>query len=70
METTQENNTFKRRSFFLRVFGGIAGGWIARNLFSGFIRTTTNTGSKEIVQVTINPLAVPRMNKDATSHGA
>jgi hypothetical protein len=70
METIQDKNTFKRRSFFVRLFSGIAGAWIAGNLFSGMVRTATNTGNKEVVQVTINPLAVPRTNKDAISHGA
>jgi hypothetical protein len=70
METTQDKYPHSRRSFFVRLFNGIAGAWIAGNLFSGMVRTATNTGNKEVVQVTINPLAVPRTNKDTISHGA
>jgi hypothetical protein len=70
METTQDKTTLKRRSFFIRIFGGIAGGWIAGNLFSHIVRTTTVAGNKEIVQVKINPLAVRRTKKETTSHGA
>jgi hypothetical protein len=70
MDSSQDNITFKRRSFIMRLFGGITGGWIAGNLFSGIIRSTTPTKSKKAIQVRINPLAVPRSNKDATSHGA
>jgi len=68
METTQDK--FKRRSFFKRLLGGIAGGWITGNLFSGIVRSTSFLKNSEEVRVAIDPLAVPRMNKDATSHGA
>jgi hypothetical protein len=68
METTQDK--FKRRSFFKRLLGGIAGGWITGNLFSGIARSTAFFKNSEKVQVTIDPLAVPRINKDAASHGA
>jgi hypothetical protein len=70
METTQEKYSHSRRSFFVRLFSGITGGWIAGNLLSRIVRPTTFTGSKEVVQAKINPLAVPRMNKDSISHGA
>jgi hypothetical protein len=70
METTHDRITLKRRSFFIRLFGGIAGGWIAGNLFSGIVHTTKVIGSKKAIQVRINPLAVPRMNKDGPAHGA
>jgi hypothetical protein len=64
METTQGKITIKRRSFFGRLFTGIAGGWIAGNLFTHVVRSTAIPKSKEEVQVTINPLAVPRSEKD------
>ena len=70
MEITRDMLTFKRRSFLKRLFGGIAGGWIAGNLFSDMVHFTTGSKNKKVVQVTINPLAVPRTNKDITSHGA
>jgi hypothetical protein len=70
METTQDKRTIKRRSFIMRLFGGITGGWIAGNLFSGIVRSTAVAKNNEPVQVIINPLAVPRTNKDVTSHGA
>ena len=70
MGTTQDRITLKRRSFFIRLFGGIAGGWIAGNLFSGIVHTAKVIGSKKTIQVRINPLAVPRTDKDATAHGA
>ena len=70
MEIMQDKNTYKRRSFIMRIFGGIAGGWIAGNLFPGIERSTALTKSKKAIQVRINPLAVPRSNKDAKSHGA
>ena len=70
MEITRDMLTFKRRSFLKRLFGGIAGGWIAGNLFSDMVHFTTGSKNKKVVQVTINPLAVPRTNKDITSHDA
>ncbi len=70
METTQNHHTFKRRSFFKRLAGALAGGWIAGNLFPGIMRSTTNPGKNEPMQITINPLAVPRTKQDGTSHGA
>jgi hypothetical protein len=70
METTQDKITLKRRSFFIRLFGGIAGGWIAGSLFSGIVRATKIIGSREAIQVRINPLAVPRTDKDDTAYGA
>ncbi|MCX6122389.1 MAG: hypothetical protein NTX44_12340 [Ignavibacteriales bacterium] len=70
METTQEKYSHSRRSFFVRLFSGIAGGWIVGNLFSSLVRSTTGTGSKRVVQAKINPLAVQRTNKDSISHGA
>ena len=70
METTQEKYPHSRRSFFVRLFSGIAGGWIVGNLFSSLVRNTTVIGSTQVVQVKINPLAVPRTNKDTISHGA
>jgi len=70
METSQENNIYKRRSFMMRLFGGIGGGWIVGNLFTGIVRSMTLTKSKNAIKVRINPLAVPRTNKDATSHDA
>jgi hypothetical protein len=54
----------------MRLFGGIGGGWIAGNLFTGIVRSITLIKSKKAIQVRINPLAVPRTNKDATSHDA
>jgi hypothetical protein len=69
METTQNTITFKRRSFFLRLVSGIAGGGIAENLFSRFVHTTRSTKSNETVQVIMNPLAIPRATKNGTSHG-
>jgi hypothetical protein len=68
METAQDEHTFERRSFFLRLFGGIAGGWVAGKFFSGMVRTIRVIESNEVVQVKINPLAVSRSNKDAISH--
>jgi hypothetical protein len=70
METTRDTITFKRRSFFRRLFGVSVGGWIAGNLFSDIVHFTTGSKNKKAVQVTINPLAVPRTNKDITSYGA
>jgi len=70
METTHDKHTLRRRSFFVRFFSGIAGGWITGNLFSSIVRTTKITGSKEVIQVKINPLAVSRTKKDSASHGA
>ena len=70
METRPDKITYKRRSFMMRLFGGIGGGWVAGNLFSGIVRSTTLTKNKKAIQVRINPLAVPRTNKDATSHDA
>jgi hypothetical protein len=70
METTEDKITLKRRSFFKRFFGGIAGGWLAGNLFPDIVHTTTIAKRKKEVQVTINPLAIPRMKKDTVSHGS
>jgi hypothetical protein len=70
METTQEKYPQSRRSFFVRLFSGIAAGWIVGNLFSSLVRSTTVIGSKKVVQAKINPLAVPRTKKDTISHGA
>jgi hypothetical protein len=70
MDTIQDKTAFKRRSFIMRLFGSIAGGWIVGNLLSGIVHSTTLTKSKISVQAKINPLAVPRTNKDAISHGA
>jgi hypothetical protein len=69
MKPTQEN-VFKRRSFFIRILGGIAGGWIAGNLFSGILHSTAVQKTNEDVQVRINPLAVSRAKKDTNTHGA
>jgi hypothetical protein len=70
METTQDKIDLKRRSFFIRLLGGIAGGWIAGNVFSGMIRSTAVTKSNEEVKVRINPLAVSRAKKDTNTYGA
>jgi len=70
METGQNKQTLRRRSFFMRLIGGIVGGWITGNLFSGIVRSTALTQNKKAIQVKINPLAVPRTNKNNTSHGA
>ena len=69
METTQQTRTFKRRSFFLRFLGGVTAGWIAENLFSGFVHTTRRRKGDDIVQVHINPLAIPRVTIKGTPHG-
>ena len=69
METTQDRPTFKRRSFFIRLLSGIAGVWTAGNLISGIVRSTARKKSKETIQVTINPLAVPRTKNEMNSHG-
>jgi hypothetical protein len=70
METPQDKIVFKRRSLFIRLLGGIAGGWMAGNLFSGILRTTAGVKSNEEVKVRINPLAVSRAKKDTTIHDA
>jgi hypothetical protein len=69
MDHKQMNILFKRRTFFLRVIGGIAGGWMIGNLFSGIGRSTAEVKNNNAVQVSINPLAVPRSMKEAASHG-
>jgi hypothetical protein len=70
MESRSDKITFKRRSFMARFMGALAGGWTAGNLLSGIARSTTRATSNRSVQIKINPLAVPRTNKDSTSHGA
>ena len=70
METPQSNFVFKRRSFFIRLLGGIAGGWMAGNLFSGILRATAGDKNMEEVKVRINPLAVSRVKKEPKTHGA
>jgi hypothetical protein len=69
METIQDTYLQSRRSFFVRLFSGVAGGWIAGNLLSRIVRTKTISESTNVVQVTINPFAVPRTKKDTISHG-
>jgi hypothetical protein len=69
MEQKQTNIPFKRRSFFIRVLGGIAGGWLIGNLFSGFRRSIADMKNHDAVQVSINPLAIPRATKETVSHG-
>jgi hypothetical protein len=69
METTQQTSTFKRRSFFWRLLGGVTGGWIAGNLFSGFAHITRRIKNDDIVQVHINPLAIPRATRKGAPHG-
>ena len=70
MKTIEDKNVYKRRSFIIRVFGGIAGGWVAGNLFPGIERSTALIKSNKAIQVKINPLAIPRSNKEEKSHGA
>jgi len=70
METPQDKYSLKRRSFFIRLLGGIAGGWIAGNLFSGILRSTAVYKSNKKVKVRINPLAVSRVKKEPKTHGA
>lgn len=70
METRQNTYPHGRRSFFVQLFSGLAGGWMAGNLLSRFVRPKTVPGNKNVVQVMINPFAVPRTNKDTRSHGA
>jgi hypothetical protein len=69
VEIRKDIPPIKRRSFFLRLFGGIGGGWMAGNLFSKRVHSTSVALSNEEVHVTIHPLAVPRMKKDVISHG-
>ena len=69
MEPIKDIPPIKRRSFFLWLFGGIAGRWLAGNLFSKLVHSTSVAKSNKEVQVTIHPLAVPRMKKDVISHG-
>jgi hypothetical protein len=55
----------QRRVFFVRILGGIIGGLMAGSLVPKFLRRTP--GKKNIdanVQVSINPLAVPRTDKE------
>ena len=47
METTKDKHTLKRRSFFIRLFGGIGGGWMAGNLFSKLVHSTSGALSNE-----------------------
>jgi hypothetical protein len=70
METTQDKIALKRRSFFIRLLGGIAGGWIAGNVFTVKRRSTAVHRSNDEVKVRINPLAVSRTKKDSETHGA
>jgi hypothetical protein len=70
MDTPHDKFVLKRRSFFIRLLGGIAGGWMAGNLFSGILRSTAVHKSNEKVKVRINPLAVSRTKKDSETHGA
>jgi hypothetical protein len=70
METTQDKIALKRRSFIIRLLGGIAGGWMAGNVFTGKRRSTAVHRSKEEVKVRINPLAVSRTKKGTKIHGA
>ncbi|RPI04700.1 MAG: hypothetical protein EHM64_09080 [Ignavibacteriae bacterium] len=61
--------TLKRRSFVLRALAGLSGGWLAGHLFSGMTFSTGIAKKNKPVQVIINPLAVPRQNKNKLSHG-
>ena len=70
METPENKYSLKRRSFFIRLLGGITGGWIAGNLFSGILRSTTVYKSNKKVKVRINPLAVSRAKKEPETHDA
>jgi hypothetical protein len=70
MKIPQGTIVMKRRSFFTRLLGGITGGWMAGNLFSGILRATAGAKNIEEVKVRINPLAVSRAKKDPKSHGA
>jgi hypothetical protein len=69
METPQGTFVIKRRSFFTRLLGTIAGGWMAGNLFSGILRATAGVRNSEEVKVRINPLAVSRAKKEPKTHG-
>jgi hypothetical protein len=69
MEKTQNKNIYKRRSFFIRLISGIAGGFAGGNLFSKMIHTTGLTKNNKELQVRINPLAVQRRSKEVTPHG-
>ncbi len=70
MEAPQDKFVLKRRSFFIRLLGGIAGWWMAGNLFFGILRATASAKNNEEVKVRINPLAVSRAKKDTETHGA
>jgi hypothetical protein len=70
MEQTQIKHTLQRRSFFSRLFSGVVGGWIAGSLFLDILRPKRIAQSDEQIRITINPLAVPRLNQDGKSHGA
>ena len=70
MEQTQEHRTLPRRSFFSRLFVGIAGGWLTGNIFSEVMHPKKIAQGNKQIRARINPLAVPRMNKDEISHGA
>ena len=68
MEIRESNIPLKRRSFFLRVLGGLAGGWMSGNLLSDGGRSARDMKNTDAVQVSINPLAVPRTAKDTALH--
>jgi hypothetical protein len=70
MEITQDKIALKRRSFIIRLLGGIAGGWIAGNVFTGKRRSTAVHRSNEEIKVSIHPLAVSRTKKNTETHGA
>jgi hypothetical protein len=68
-EIMQDQPVLKRRSFFIQLLGGIAGGWIAGNLFNRMRHSPVPAKSIDDVRVKINPLAVSRANTDVHSHG-
>ena len=59
----------KRRSFFIKLATGMAGGWAAGNLITAVFHPKFHRKNNEAIRVTINPLAVPRTKKENKSHG-